>query len=59
MFHVKLSADTIGGCLSVSFPEHVARNVMVYINNFPRKVVASHGLGMVSDQMDGSTYQEP
>jgi hypothetical protein len=47
IFHVELS-DKVEGSLSISFPEQVARMVTAYISNFPREVVESHGLGMVS-----------
>jgi len=51
MFYVKLSADAAEGCLSLGFPEQVARNVVVYMKDFPRKIVESHGLGMVSSSI--------
>lgn len=48
MFNVELSTDIADGSLSISFPEQLARNVMTYINDFPRAIVQAHGLGMVS-----------
>jgi hypothetical protein len=48
MFHVELSADPTVENLSISFPENVARNVMAYLDMFPRGIVEGHGLGMVT-----------
>jgi hypothetical protein len=47
MFHIKLTANANDESLSISFPERVARNVIVYLNRFPRNIVEAHGLGMV------------
>ncbi|KAJ5625272.1 C6 transcription factor [Penicillium lagena] len=46
MFHVELSVDPTVENLSISFPENVARNVMGYLDMFPRGIVEGHGLGM-------------
>jgi hypothetical protein len=51
MFHIKLTADDNDKNLSISFPEHVARNVIGYLNLFPRNMVEAHGLGMVRDHL--------
>jgi hypothetical protein len=48
IFHVELSAHPAFENLSISFPENVARNVMGYLDTFPRGIVEGHGLGMVS-----------
>lgn len=36
--------------LSISFPERVARNVMMHLVKFPQGTIEAHGLGMVSCQ---------
>lgn len=47
MFHIELSADAADESLSVFFPEMIARNVMVYLSEFPQRIIEAHGLGMV------------
>lgn len=48
MFHVELSLNMAAESLSVFFPEQLAEKVVAHISTFPRGVVGSHGLGMVS-----------
>jgi hypothetical protein len=48
MFHVELSLNMATESLSLFFPEQLAEKVVAHISTFPRGVVESHGLGMVS-----------
>ncbi|KZF23903.1 hypothetical protein L228DRAFT_126548 [Xylona heveae TC161] len=47
MFNFPLnSALKSNDAMHLAFPECVARNVVSYLNNFPREILEAHGLGM-------------